>query len=54
VYEVYLERRAERDLKKLPGEILYRIIPTRRALSENPRPPVRGRSWDLGMIGESA
>jgi len=39
VYEVYLERRAERDLKKLSKELFYRIIPHIKALSENPKPP---------------
>jgi mRNA interferase RelE/StbE len=38
VYEVFLERRAERDLKKLPGEIFYRIIPYIKVLSEDPKP----------------
>jgi mRNA interferase RelE/StbE len=38
VYEVFLERGAERDLKKLPGENFYRIIPYIKALSENPKP----------------
>ena len=38
MYEVSLERRAERDLKKLPGEIFYRIIPYIKALSENLKP----------------
>jgi mRNA interferase RelE/StbE len=38
VYEVSLERRAERDLKKLPAEVFNRIIPPVKALSENPKP----------------
>jgi mRNA interferase RelE/StbE len=38
VYEVLLERRAERDLKKLPQEMFYRIIPKIKVLSENPKP----------------
>ena len=38
MYEVSLEHRAERDLKKLPGEIFYRIIPYIKALSEDPKP----------------
>ena len=39
MYEVYLERAAERDLGRLPGETFYRIVPRIRALAENPRPP---------------
>jgi len=39
VYEVYLERAAERDLKRLPVETFHRIVPRIRALAENPRPP---------------
>jgi mRNA interferase RelE/StbE len=39
VYEVYLERTAERDLKKLPAEVFHRIIPRIHVLGEDPRPP---------------
>lgn len=39
MYEVYLERAAERDLKRLPVETFHRIVPRIRALAENPRPP---------------
>jgi mRNA interferase RelE/StbE len=39
VYEVYLERAAERDLRRLPVETFHRIVPHIRALSEDPRPP---------------
>ncbi|NVM23665.1 MAG: type II toxin-antitoxin system RelE/ParE family toxin [Desulfobacterales bacterium] len=38
MYEVLLERRAERDIKKLPEETFHRIIPHLKALSENPKP----------------
>jgi mRNA interferase RelE/StbE len=38
VYEVYIERAAEKDLKKLPAEDFHRIIPTIKALSDEPRP----------------
>jgi mRNA interferase RelE/StbE len=38
VYEVYLERSAENDLKRLPTSIFHRIIPQIKALAENPRP----------------
>jgi mRNA interferase RelE/StbE len=38
VYEVLLERRAERDLKNLSQEMFYRIIPKIKVLSENPKP----------------
>ena len=39
VYKVFLEKRAEREIKKLPAEIFYRIIPKLKTLSENPKPP---------------
>jgi len=38
VYEVYLERAAENDLKRLPTTTFHRIIPQIRILAENPRP----------------
>jgi mRNA interferase RelE/StbE len=37
-YRVYLERAAERDLKRLSSEEFDRIISNIRALAENPRP----------------
>lgn len=39
MYEVYLERGAERDLKKLSAEDYQHVIPYIKALAENPRPP---------------
>jgi mRNA interferase RelE/StbE len=39
VYEVLLERRAQRDIKKLPPEVFHRIIPPIKALAEDPKPP---------------
>ena len=38
MYEVYLEKAAENDLKRLPTTTFYRIIPHIKALAENPRP----------------
>jgi mRNA interferase RelE/StbE len=38
VYEVYLEKAAENDLKRLPTATFQRIIPHIKALAENPRP----------------
>jgi mRNA interferase RelE/StbE len=38
VYEVYLERSAQYDLKRLSASIFHRIIPQIKALAENPRP----------------
>ena len=38
MYEVYIERAAENDLKRLPTATFHRIIPYIRALAENPRP----------------
>jgi mRNA interferase RelE/StbE len=39
MYEIYLERAAERDLRKLSAETFHRIIPRIHALADNPRPP---------------
>ena len=38
MYEVYLERAAERDLRHLSSEEFHRVIPRIKALSETPRP----------------
>ena len=38
MYEVYLERSAENDLKRLPTSIFHRIIPQIKTLAANPRP----------------
>jgi len=37
VYEVYVEKAAENDLKRLPTTTFHRIIPQIRTLAENPR-----------------
>lgn len=39
MHEVYLEKAAERDLRRLPPEIFHRIVSQIRALAENPHPP---------------
>lgn len=39
MYEILVERRAERDLKGLPTHEFRRIIAAMQALAENPRPP---------------
>ena len=38
MYEILLERRAEKDLKKLSSELFERIIVKIQSLSENPKP----------------
>ncbi len=38
MYEVYIEKAAENDLKRLPTNTFHRIIPQIRTLAENPRP----------------
>ena len=38
MYEVYLEHAAERDLRRLPAEVFYRIIPHIKGLAESQRP----------------
>ena len=37
MYEVYLEQRAQRDLKKLSTEDFHRVIRTIKALAKDPR-----------------
>ena len=39
MYEVYIEKAAENDLKRLPTTTFQRIIPHIKSLAENPRPP---------------
>ena len=39
MYEVYLERRAEKDLRRLPKEEFRKVISVIKSLAENPRPP---------------
>jgi mRNA interferase RelE/StbE len=39
VYNVLLERSAERDLKKMQSEDFARVISSIRALANNPKPP---------------
>ena len=57
MYEVYLERAAERDLKRLSIDYFQRIIPHIKALAETPRPPgcrkITGskRDWRI-VIGD--
>ena len=38
MYEVYIEKAAENDLKRLPTTTFHRIIPQIKSLAENPRP----------------
>ena len=38
MYEVLIERTAERDLKSLPTTLFHRIVPRIKALAETPRP----------------
>lgn len=38
MYEVYLERSAERDLKRLSTDNFHRLISHIEALAKNPRP----------------
>ena len=38
MYEVYVERAAERDLKRLSAQDFRRIVPRIKALAEKPRP----------------
>lgn len=38
MYEILLEKQAEKDLKNLPTQIFDRVIPAIKDLSVNPRP----------------
>jgi mRNA interferase RelE/StbE len=38
VYDVLIERTAERDIKSLPTALFDRILPRIKALANNPRP----------------
>jgi mRNA interferase RelE/StbE len=38
MYEVLIEKQAERDLKKLSSDLFHRVIPAIQALGGNPRP----------------
>jgi len=50
VYEVYLERTAERDLKRLSADIFHRIIIRIKSLAKDPKPSgslkIRGSKSD--------
>jgi len=39
VYEILLERNAERDLRKLPKDAFHRVVLSLKSLVQNPRPP---------------
>jgi len=39
VYEILLERNAERDLKKLPKGVFHRVVLSVKSLAQDPRPP---------------
>lgn len=39
MYEVYLERSAERDLKKLPADLFQRLVAHLKNLAIHPKPP---------------
>ena len=39
MYQVLLERSAERDLRRLPADVHDRVIEAIRALAGDPRPP---------------
>lgn len=39
MYDIYVEKAAERDLKKLPAADFERIIPHLKSLAEDAKPP---------------
>ena len=38
MYEILLERRAERDLRRFPADVFQRVIAAIEALADDPRP----------------
>jgi mRNA interferase RelE/StbE len=38
VYEIVIEKRAERDLKRLPAGLFQKLVPSIKKLKNNPRP----------------
>ena len=38
-YSIVLSRRAERDLRRLPAEVVRRVAAARQELVQDPRPP---------------
>ena len=38
MFEIYLEKRAEKDLKKLSPQLFHKIIHIIKSLKENPKP----------------
>ena len=38
MYEIVLERQAEKDLKRLPPDIFHRVVPYLKQLEEDPKP----------------
>jgi len=39
MYDIYLERTAEKDLRKLDDEVFRKVVAKIKELSGNPRPP---------------
>jgi mRNA interferase RelE/StbE len=56
VFEVLLERSAEKDLRRLPNPIHDRIVRAINVLSKNPRPPgcrkLTGSKNDWRRVGD--
>ena len=52
MYDVYIEKAAENDLKRLPTTTVHRIIPQIRALAGDPRPSGCASSPVQRTIGE--
>jgi hypothetical protein len=51
VYDIYLERSAEHDLKKLPKDLFQKIISHIKDMAINPRPPGSRKIKSSKMIG---
>jgi mRNA-degrading endonuclease RelE of RelBE toxin-antitoxin system len=43
VYEIVIEKRAERDLKRLPAGLFQKLVPSIKKLKNNPGPRIPGR-----------
>ncbi|MBC8116390.1 MAG: type II toxin-antitoxin system RelE/ParE family toxin [Candidatus Saccharimonas sp.] len=39
MYEILLERRAERDLRQLSADVFQRVVAAMQGLADDPRPP---------------
>ena len=53
MHEIYLEKSAEKDLRRLPMSVFQRVLVHLKALSIDPRPPGCHKITGSKKIGES-